>query len=137
MASDFPLSSRAEIFLHVNNRFDYSRKQVAGLSNQYNDPNSDNPHNVEDGKDQLSYILMAVAENKLLSNVLLEKMKCFQGDDTNVLNYTDPTGLPSCKAAMASFMQRYLFNGASVSVNDIIIAPGIDSIFSLNSIVKL
>ena len=61
-------------------------------------------------------IPLVIAENKLCANLLMEMMKSFQGYSPDVLNYTDVTGLPSTKQALASFMSKYVFGSQVVMI---------------------
>jgi hypothetical protein len=124
------LSSRADPFLAERPALEYSRRQVAGLAHQYApsltlDEAPDSAAGPS-ARDRVSYVLLAVAENKqsTLQQMLLNKMRSFAGYDAEALNYTDPSGLPRCKAAMASFLSRYVFDGNLVQASDLIIAPG-------------
>ena len=127
MSCSSRLSSRAEPFLRERPSLEYSRRQVAGLSNQYI-PSSlrCSTDNLSESGNSTGYVLLAVAENKqsALQRMLLDKMKLFHGYDEESLNYTDPSGLPQCKVAMASFLGRYVFGGHSVQASDLTIAPG-------------
>jgi aspartate/methionine/tyrosine aminotransferase len=75
-------------------------------------------------------ICLAIAENKLLANMLLERVRAFNGYTHEVLNYTMPTGLPSTRAALAQFMSRRLFAGAAVAADNLVVGAGCTSLLT-------
>jgi len=67
---------------------------------------SDNPNGV---------IMLAIAENKLCSSFILENIaQIFESSKDlprNILNYTDPTGIPTLKLILAEFLSKYICKG--------------------------
>lgn len=117
------LSSRAKTLL-LSPSLPYIDEILKALSNTY-DPNN-NPN----GK-----ILLAVAENKLCSEMLLEKIDSFSSSSTEVLNYTNPTGLPLFKDSLALFLKKYIFRCQNnIDPEKIIVSPGCTCILHMLSV---
>lgn len=55
-------------------------------------------------------IALGIAENKLMHDVLLKRMRTFAPPSDEVLNYTWPQGSQELREVMASFLSKYVFN---------------------------
>jgi 1-aminocyclopropane-1-carboxylate synthase len=104
------LSSRASPFLTPP--FSYIQHHIGALANQYGEGN------------ERGTVSMAVAENRLMSQVLLSRLQSFPGYSADALNYTNPTGLPLLKEQLCSFLQDYVFRACTVRANELVVAPG-------------
>jgi aspartate/methionine/tyrosine aminotransferase len=105
------LSSRADIFLRPSSPY-MQRSIKAILFNQYSEDNVKGD------------ILMSVAENKLCADFLMEKIKSFQRYSSDVLNYTDVTGLPRVKNVLSTFLSERIFGGYPIKPENLVIGPG-------------
>ena len=76
-------------------------------------------------------ICMSIAENRLCSELLLERMKSFNGYSLPMLNYTATNGMPDVRATIAKFLSTRVFGGgAVVSPDNLIIAAGVTSLLT-------
>ena len=115
--SSSTLSTRSQAFL--NPATSYIGKAIEAMFNPY-----------EAKLNKNGGICLAVAENKLCAGILLEKLKAFNGYTPDVLNYTMPSGLPATKAALAQFMSRRLFAGATVVPDNLVVGAGCTSLLT-------
>jgi aspartate/methionine/tyrosine aminotransferase len=93
------LSSRAKPFLAGStNANSYGNIHVSLLSDTYDQKS--NPQGA---------ILMSIAENKLCGDLLLDRINSHKPLSSNILNYTDGTGLPTFKRVMADFLTEHVF----------------------------
>jgi aspartate/methionine/tyrosine aminotransferase len=96
------LSARARV-LATTPTLPYMSQLIAGLGNQYHP--IDNPEGT---------VLLAVAENKLSSDLVLSKVRHYAAEaPPHVLNYTSSQGLPTLRAALATFLSERVFNSSS------------------------
>lgn len=115
------LSKRSERYLAPS--MSYIPTFIKFMSNQYNietNPNGD--------------LAMCVAENCLVSDLLLEKIKQFNDYSLPVLNYTSCTGMPKTKAVLAKFLGDRLFCVDNVDENNIVISSGACGLLHLLSL---
>lgn len=92
----------------------YIQHLVKALDNQY--------HPISNPK---GAVLCAVAENKLCSQMLMEKLSVITRDaPPHLLNYTSTFGLPSFRTALSNFMADYLFDGTVVDPANLVVASG-------------
>ncbi|KAJ1440529.1 pyridoxal phosphate-dependent transferase [Ochromonadaceae sp. CCMP2298] len=73
-------------------------------------------------------ILFSVAENKLNSDLLLERLNNSEDFTPQCLNYTDPTGLPVLKSALSSFLGQHVFTECDVKAEHLIVSAGVTSL---------
>lgn len=69
-------------------------------------------------------ILMGVAENKLCSSMMLDKLRSFDCFTKDMLNYTLSTGQLALRQTLADFMSTYVFQGHSIDPNYLTVTPG-------------
>jgi 1-aminocyclopropane-1-carboxylate synthase len=70
---------------------------------------------------------MAVAENKLCAELLLEKIQYavqFDSFESDILNYTDPTGHPKFKQTLAAFLTEFIFLNCNIKPEQLVITTG-------------
>lgn len=110
MDSDSGISSRAQPFLKP--AMPYLNRALEAIFDEYSDenPNGQFP--------------LVIAENKLCADILMAKLKSFSAYTSDVLNYTDTTGLPSTKLVIANFLGQYVFGGTSVSPGHLVLSTG-------------
>ena len=110
MDSNLGISSRAQKFLKSG--MPYLGKALEAIFNQYSPENPTGP------------IPLVIAENKLCSDMLLEHFRGFHDYSADVLNYTDTTGMPVSKLALATFLSSNVFGGFPVSPQDLVLSSG-------------
>lgn len=104
------LSTRAEIFLKPF--LPYLHRALKAAFNQFSVDN------------MTGDVPMTIAENKLSADFLMEKIKSFQHYSLDVLNYTDPTGLPAVKKVLSTFLSERIFGGFPILPENLVIGPG-------------
>lgn len=104
------ISQRAKIFL--NPSMSYLARALEAIFDEYSEENP------------LGRIPLAVAENKLTGQLLLSKLSAFHEYSPAVLSYTDTTGLPSAKLAMANFLGDCVFGKVPVKPSHLVISSG-------------
>ena len=87
-----------------------------------------NPYDRKTNKRGL--ICLAVAENKLCAELMMEKIRSFAAYSPAVLNYTLPSGHPPVKTALARFLGHRVFHGAVVNPEHLIIGAGVTSLLT-------
>ena len=116
------LSKRSERYLTPS--MSYIPTFIKFMNNQYNvdsNPSGD--------------LALCVAENCLVSDILLEKIKSFNDYSLSVLNYTSCTGMPRLKSIMSKFLSEKLFCIDNiVDENNIVISSGCCALLHLLSI---
>ena len=91
------LSSRANSFLSSNPN-SYGSIHVSMLGDVYDQDSNPN-----------GAILMSIAENKLCNELFVNKMQQHAPITLSAMNYTNPTGAASLKAAMAQCLNSHVF----------------------------
>lgn len=91
----------------------YISKQLAVSGNRYC------PHHNPNGA-----ILMSICENKLCGDMILDRINETTHFDSNILNYTDPTGLPEFKIILSRFLERMIFKHCDVNPDNIVVSAG-------------
>lgn len=114
------ISNRAEVF--IKPPMSYLGRALEAVFNEYSESNP------------MGGIPLAIAENKLSADLLLAKLKTFHGYTAAVLNYTDTTGLPAAKAAIAQFLESYVFKCSSVLPSNLVVSSGCTGILNELSI---
>ena len=104
------ISRRAKVFLKPS--MSYLARALEAVFDEYSESNPQ------------GRIPMAIAENKLTGKLLLSKLRGFHEYSSDVLSYTDTTGLPSAKVAMANFLSDYVFENFPVKPSDLVISSG-------------
>ncbi len=115
------LSSRAELWIgDRSGKIDYGLAQILSYGDIYH------PEVNPDGA-----LCMAIAENKFVGEMLLDKLNDFHASATGytqeACNYTTPSGLPDVKVKVASFLDTFVFKGLDagrVSPNHLILGSG-------------
>ena len=75
-------------------------------------------------------ICMSIAENRLCSEMLIERIKSFNDYSFDALNYTSPNGMPRVRDTVAKFLSARIFGGAVVSSDNLVIGAGVTSLLS-------
>ena len=110
MDFDGDISSRARPFLKP--AMPYLGRALEAMFDEYS---HENPR---------GRIPLVIAENKLCADMLIEKLKSFTGYTSDVLNYTDTTGLPTTKLVMADFLSKYVFGGSTILPGHLVMGTG-------------
>ena len=105
------ISSRSQYFLKPP--LGYVMDQLKAIFNEYH------PETNPSGS-----IPLAVAENKLCADMLLEQMTKNNDYPKDVMNYTSSTGLPRVRSTFADFLGKYLFGGYRPDDDQLILSPG-------------
>lgn len=105
------LSSRAAPFQKAP--LPYLLSQITSYQDIYDEIENEN------GK-----IPMAVAENKLCNEMILSYFKDITCLPSWTMGYTSCSGHISFKNSLARFLSTYLFNGGSISPDNLVISPG-------------
>ena len=113
------LSSRAEIFACPS--ASYFEKSLGAILDPYS--KKSNPR---------GGICMSIAENRLCSEMLIERMKKFNDYSTACLNYTSTNGLPPVRETVAKFLSTRIFGGGAVVVSsdNLVIGAGVTGLLS-------
>lgn len=69
-------------------------------------------------------ILMSVAENKLCSDIILNKLQNHSLLSLDVLHYSNITGTYELKTVLSSFLSTYVFKECLISIEHLIISSG-------------
>ena len=102
------LSSRASTF--ANPAASYFEKSLAAILDPYSK------------KNPRGGICMSIAENRLCSELLLERMQRFNGYSNDVLNYTATNGMPQVRGTIAKFLSTRIFGGgATVNPDNLVL----------------
>ena len=104
------ISSRAQPFLKP--AMPYLNRALEAIFDEYT---KENPN---------GQVPLVIAENKLCADILMVKLKNFSAYSSDVLNYTDTTGLPSAKLVIANFLGGYVFGSTSVSPGHLVLSTG-------------
>lgn len=105
------LSKRSERYMKPS--MNYIPTFIKFMSNKYD------PENNASGD-----ISMCVAENSLVADIILPKIKSFNDYTPAVLNYTATTGMPEARLAIAQFLGDYMFHSNSIDPNNIVLSSG-------------
>ena len=80
-------------------------------------------------------IVLAVAENRMMSEVFAERLRRCQPAKAEHLYYSDFRGMPELRSSLAQFMTRHITNGELVSEDNIALGNGcgavLDNLFHL------
>ena len=108
------LSSRAKLWESDPKDVSYGYSQIMSYGDVYDE--QENPTGA---------LCMAIAENKLVGEMLLSKLNEFHkqggGYTQEACNYTAPSGLPAVKSSVAEFLSNFIFKGADRIVPDNIV----------------
>ena len=115
------LSKRSERYLAPS--MSYIPTFISFMNNQYNFETNPNGN-----------LALCVAENCLVSDLLLEKYKSFNDYSPAVLNYTSCTGMPKAKFQIAKFLSEKLFCVDNIDENNIVISSGCCALLHLLSL---
>ena len=114
------LSSRCKVFMRP--ALPYLERALEAVFDEYSESN---PH---------GRIPLAIAENKLNADSLLVRMSSFPGYTKDVLNYTDTTGLPTTKLAVAKFLGAHIFHSDTILPSNLVISSGCTALLNELSI---
>jgi 1-aminocyclopropane-1-carboxylate synthase len=110
ISSERMLSKRAS---HIPPLPHYIFKQLAISGNRYcQDTNPDGA------------ILMSICENKLCGDIILDKINTITQFSSDIMNYTDPTGLPEFKAVLSRFLARNIFTNCDIQSQNVVVSAG-------------
>ena len=104
-------------------------KKFGGSMNLYFDktfPAMMNPYSVDKNPD--GGIPLSIAENKLTSDLMIDKINSFKIISSEVLGYTAVTGLPKVRKTIANFLSEYVYGGNEISCDNLVIAAGVTAL---------
>ena len=80
-----------------------------------------NPYSVSNPTGGIS---LTMAENKLTADLILNKLKAFEGINGQSICYTEPSGDAALKSSLAKFLGHRVFSGHTVDPDHLVVGAG-------------